>query len=238
MIDQVVELQNNREHNSLKIAETLRYMAAMYVKPLRDHVHIEDAVLCDCAAGFGWLAFAYLLSGGKHAILVEPHAGKLEASRKLAAVLGVADRCEFRNDLLQDLSLADKSVDVFASIETLEHVGRKNIRAAVANIARVTRRVVLLTAPNQLSPLVSHDAGVPFSHWLPIGWRRPFCRMLGVSHSEYHHFPAPWHLGGLRKDFRPSASALVFRDFRAWRDHYPIYSPYAGGRWKMAPPVG
>ncbi len=229
-------LQGNSHHNNLSISDTLNYMATMYVAPLRAHTCIEGTVLCDCAAGFGWLAFAFLLSGGGRAILVEPHPGKLEAAREVAAILGVDDRCEFRADLLQTLDLPDKSVDIFASVETLEHVGRDHINAAVANIARITRQAVVLTAPNQLSPLVSHDARVPFSHWLPLKWRRGFCRLFGVEHDEFNHFPSPWHLRPLGQDFQPRARTLVFDSYHAWRAHYPVYSPYGGGVWKEAPP--
>ncbi len=236
-IGQVNGLSGNREHNTLSVADTLHYMATLYVTPLQSHIQIKNAVLCDCAAGFGWLSFAFLLSGGARAILVEPHAGKLSAARELAEILGVADRCEFRSDLLQGLDLPDKSVDVFASVETLEHVGRANIAAAVANMDRITRQAIILTAPNQLSPLVSHDARVPFSHWLPIAWRSGFCRIFGVRHREFNHFPTPWHLRRLRQRFQPQAKTLIFEDHRAWRDHYPVYSPYGGGVWKHAPPV-
>lgn len=229
-------LSRNSDHNTLQVSDTMRYMAAMYVAPLRSHVRIEGAVLCDCAAGFGWLAFAFLLSGGGRAILVEPHPGKLQAARGLANILGLSDRCEFRGDQMENLDLPDKSVDIFASVEKLEHVGRDNISAAVTNMERITRQAVVLTAPNQLSPLVSHDARVPFSHWLPIAWRRGFCRLFGVEHSEFNHFPTPWHLAPLRRSFRPRSRVLVFDSYRAWRDHYPVYSPYGGGVWKQAPP--
>lgn len=230
-------LMNNADHATLKINDTLTYMADKYVVSASRHMDISGMVICDCGAGFGWAAFAFLLLGAGKAIVVEPHEKKLAAAKKIADILGLSDRCQFLSCPLQDINLPDRSVDIFLSVETLEHVGRDNIGPSIANIERLTRKMIILTAPNQLSPLVSHDARVPFSHWLPIRLRPLYCRLFGVSHATHHHFPGPWHLKQLYPRFKPSSKVLMFTSFREWVDHYPVYSPYNGGIWKETPPV-
>lgn len=232
----VPELKKNTDYNELGIEATLAYMDKMYVATVARHRDIRECSLCDCGAGFGWLAFAFLMAGGKSAHIDEVHPDKLEAAKRIAAILGVEDRCSFSNKGLEALELPDRSVDIFASVETLEHVGKANIRRAVRNIERMARSIIIITAPNQLSPLVSHDARVPFSHWLPISWRRLYCRLWGTRFSEFNHFPGPWHLFPFMRRFRPTCRTLVFATYQDWLDHYPVYSPYAGGVWKEKPP--
>ncbi|MFC3053419.1 class I SAM-dependent methyltransferase [Kordiimonas pumila] len=226
----------NADYGDLSPELVLQYMVATYITPLNQHCDIHSVGLGDCGSGFGWLAFAYLLSGGKSAFLAEPDIKKLEASKKIAEILGVESRCVFSSEKLQDISLPNKSIDVFVSVETLEHVGKANIRPAVENIIRLTKQVIVLTAPNQLFPMVSHDAYVPFSHWLPLAWRHSFCRFLGIQHHEFHHFPFPWHLKPLHRFFAPRSRVLVFGSYRHWLNRYPIYSPYNGGVEKIRPP--
>ncbi|NVJ71191.1 MAG: class I SAM-dependent methyltransferase [Alphaproteobacteria bacterium] len=235
-INKVEGFTTNEDYNALSVVDTLRYMAVMYVEAIASRLDISSARLCDCGGGFGWLAFAFLLRGGQHATIVEPHAGKLQAAREIAKILQLADRCTFIDQELQSLDLEDRSVDVFACVETLEHVGKANIIPAVKNIERITKCLIVLTAPNQLSPLVAHDAKVPFSHWLPIGWRKTFCHLFGVKYEAFNHFPGPWHLRPFRERFKPETRVLVFDTYKEWVNHYPVYSPYGGGVWKDCPP--
>ncbi len=237
-ISAVEGLLGNQVYQALAVEPTINYMRVMYVDAMVRHINIEDAILCDCAAGYGWLSFAFLLSGGKRSIIVEPHKQKLDAAREIAGILGVAERCEFLDDKVQDIDLPDQSVDIFASVETLEHVGKANLKPSIANIRRLTHGMIVLTAPNQLFPVVSHDSMVPFSHWLPIRWRPFYCRLWGKREIEFNHFPGPWHLNGLFSKFRPVSKVLVFDEYRSWLDHYPCYSPYDGGQWKEAPSAG
>lgn len=233
----VPEFKNNTDYNDLEIGPTLNYMNKLYITPITNHIDIAGARLCDCGAGFGWLAFAFLLRGGKEAVIVEPNAKKLLAARQFADILGVSDRCEFRSQFLEQIDLPDKSVDIFASIETLEHVGKRNIVPALQNIMRLTRRIIVLTTPNQLSPFVSHDARLPISHWLPYKWRPSFVRLFGKTTTSFCHFAGPWHLGLLKTQFRPSSRVLTYGSYKDWRDHYPVFSPYGGGKWKEKPPL-
>jgi hypothetical protein len=232
---EVPEFANNSDYNNLEPQPTLEYMKALYVDQMHRHFDISDAVLCDCAAGYGWLGLAFLLCGGGKVVFVEPLDMKLVAVRKFCDILGLTDRCEFRKEFLQDLPLADYSVDIFATIETLEHVGKENVEASIKTIDRLTRKMVIVTTPNRLFPVISHDSKVPFAHWLPVKWRDTYLKLWGKSYAGHNHFLIPKDLGILRGRFSPVSRALTFPDFDSWVKHYPCFSPYGKGRWKQKP---
>lgn len=225
-------------YRDLDIPATLDYMARRYVDPIAERFPLAEITLADCAAGFGWLSFAFLLEGGKRAILIEPDGQRLAASRELAQAMGIAERCEFIQARLQEVDLADDAVDVFASIETLEHVGAGNIRPAVANIARIARRAVVLTTPNLWFPAVAHDTRLPFAHWLPPTWRRPYAAVCRRTHQdEGNTFVSPLDLAPLRKKFRPDSPYQTFSRYQDFLEFYPHYLPYGeGNRLRAAPP--
>jgi len=124
----------------LDVDGTLDYMRRRFVTPLSHHLSIEGATFVDCAAGYGWLSFAFLMAGGRHATLIDPDAPRLNAARDIACVLGLEDRCTFTPSYLQNSCLDTDAFDVFASIETLEHVGRRNITPCLEAIANTARR--------------------------------------------------------------------------------------------------
>ncbi len=234
-IQEVHEFQENTDYNTLQIPETIEYMHKLYIQPAQNYINITDATLCDCAAGFGWLAFAFLMSGGKRAIIVEPLESKLNAAQKIATILGIVDRCEFRTDYIQDLDLPDNSIDIFASIETLEHVGKDNIKSSINNIIRITAKLLIITTPNQLSPLVSHDGKVPFSHWLPKDLRKHYVRLFGKKIVHFNDFVSFFDMLPILQKFQPQSKTLTFPSYEAWLSHYPFYSPYSKGTWKHSP---
>jgi ubiquinone/menaquinone biosynthesis C-methylase UbiE len=229
-------------YRDLDIEGTLDYMRRRFVAPLSRHVEIKDATLLDCASGFGWLSFAYLLSGGGRAILVDMDRQRLEAAREIATRLRVVGRCEFREARLQDIALGDDSVDIFASIETLEHVGRENIAACVATMTRLAKRAVLLTTPNFIFPMVAHDTGLPFAHWLPGALRRRYAKAAGRANMDHaNQFLMPWDLKPLAAKFRPATAYQTFDRLAEFDDFFPHYMPYGNEekrRHRAAPKAG
>jgi ubiquinone/menaquinone biosynthesis C-methylase UbiE len=229
-------------YRDLDLDLTLDYMRRRFVAPLSTRIEIERATLLDCAAGFGWLAFAYLLSGGGRAILVEADGPRLEAAQAIAARLGIAVRCEFRRERIQDIDLCDDAVDIFASIETLEHVGRAHIRASVGNITRIAKKAVVLTTPNFLFPVVAHDTELPLAHWLPAGLRHPYAAAAGRPHLDRgNQFLRPWDLAPLVAKFRPVTPYQTFDTRAAYDGFYPHYAPYGASdrqRHRIRPKFG
>lgn len=229
-------------YRDLDVELTLDYMRRRFVVPLSRHVEIETASLVDCASGFGWLAFAYLLAGGKHAVLVELDGRRLDAARAIARHLGVERRCSFVAERLQDIAIADDGVDIFASIETLEHVGRDNVKASLRNMAQIARQAVVLTTPNFLFPVVAHDTELPLAHWLPPALRRRYAKAAGrAALDRGNHFLVPWDLAPLTAKFRPVSLYQTFGSRDEYDRFYPHYMPYGPKqvrRWRAAPRSG
>jgi ubiquinone/menaquinone biosynthesis C-methylase UbiE len=214
-------------YRDLDLNLTLDYMRRRFVAPLATRLDIEGATLLDCASGFGWLAFAYLLAGGARAILVEMDGSRLDAAEAIATRLGVGARCEFRRQRIEDINLADDGADIFASIETLEHVGRANIGAGVRNIARVAKSAVVLTTPNFLFPVVAHDTELPLAHWLPAAMRHRYAEAAGrADRDRGNEFLMPWDLAPLLAKFRPATRYQTFDTRAAYDGFYPHYMPY------------
>ncbi|MEM8987563.1 MAG: class I SAM-dependent methyltransferase [Pseudomonadota bacterium] len=230
----VEDYKSNSDYNSTDINGALDYMKKLYVDPMRESIDIAGKTLCDCASGYGWLGLACLFAGGARAVFVEPHPKKLNATRRFAEILGLSDRCVFKEEYLQDISLEPGSVDIFASIETLEHVGKANVKPSLEHMERLTKEMIVLTTPNQIFPVVSHDGVVPFAHWLPKSMRGGYVKALGRKVEGFNDFVSPWDLGILNKRFRPVSTTLTFTSHKAWRDHYPCYTPY-GCFWRDAP---
>lgn len=210
-------------------------MKALYVNQMMLHIDISSAVLCDCAAGYGWLGLTFLLCGGGKVVFVEPVTMKLNAIRSFADILGLSDKCEFYHQYMQDIPLTDKSIDIFASIETLEHVGSDNVKACINTINRLTKKMIIITTPNRIFPVVSHDSVVPFAHWLPIRWRDTYLRIFKREYKAHNHFLTPSDLSVFQKRFNQISKVLTFKNIEDWKNHYPFYSPYSGGMWKKKP---
>ena len=112
-----------RCYRTLDIGGTLGFFEARYVKPLAARFDLGECTLLDCACGYGWLAIAFVLSGGSRAIAIDLDAPRLHAARNIAAILGVGDRVDFAIGSVKELPIADRGVDISISVETLEHLG-------------------------------------------------------------------------------------------------------------------
>jgi ubiquinone/menaquinone biosynthesis C-methylase UbiE len=229
-------------YHDLDVELTLDYMRRRFVAPLSRHVDLHSSTMLDCASGFGWLAFAYLLSGGKHALLVEMDEARLGAARAIAARLGIQRRCTFINARIQDIDLGDDAVEIFGSVETLEHVGRDQIRPSIQAMTRTASKAVVLTTPNFLFPVVAHDSELPFAHWLPPAMRHRHATSRGRAELDRgNQFLLPWHLAPLAAKFRPVSRYQTFSTRSEYDRFYPHYMPYgpdANQRYRTSPKRG
>jgi ubiquinone/menaquinone biosynthesis C-methylase UbiE len=224
------------QYKNLDIAGTLDFFRKRYVEQIVRYVDPANCTLCDCGAGYGWLSFAYLLSGGMSAHLVEYDLERLKGAREIARILRIADRCSFTCGSLHALPFATHSIDVFVSLETVEHVGRSRISAALQELARVTSHAIVLTTPNKAFPVDLHDTGLPLTHWLPRRFRDTYSRLFGRSRRVYNDFVSPRALAPIKDGFRPVTPVQTFPDLNAWLASYPHYSPYGTGSRKTRPP--
>jgi hypothetical protein len=228
-------------YRDLNVDLTLDYMRRRYVDPLRSFVNIEQATLADCGCGFGWLSFAYLWAGGRRAILVDQDAKRVEAAARIAELLGYADRCEFHCRHMQNLDIGP--VDVFASIETLEHVGRENIPNCVQAMASSSLKAIILTTPNRWFPLVAHDTGLPLAHWMPLWLRTRYARAAGRGDREMTNaFLSPRDLRPMKeRGFQPISRYQTFPTYSEFESFYPHYLPYGEdeqSRYRSKPKTG
>jgi len=214
-------------YRDLEIGNTLDFFTRRYVRPLVEHLNISESVVVDCACGYGWFSFAYLLAGGKKAIAVDLDAERLLAAKEIAKILSVDNRMAFINSEIQEIPLASNEADIFVSIETLEHIGRNNIITALCRIKDIAAKGVIITTPNKFFPAVAHDTCLPFIHWLPTKRRRGYARLFGREELDQgNEFLTPLDLNILRGKFKPVSACLTFRNFEDYRNHFPFYQPY------------
>jgi hypothetical protein len=225
-------------YSDLDIAQTIEYMRKRFVIPMQNHADISELCLVDCAAGFGWLSFSYLLYGGQRAILCDMDCKRLEAAREMARILEINHRCEFICRPMNLLEFDPQSVGIFASIETLEHVGNQHIDECIRVMVGATKRLIILTTPNKLFPVIRHDTKIPFAHWLPKDLRRRYVRLFGRHDRAGNDFVSPLRLKPLRTHFKPVSTVLTFPSLAAWEASYPYHSPYGTkDRLRARPPV-
>jgi 2-polyprenyl-3-methyl-5-hydroxy-6-metoxy-1,4-benzoquinol methylase len=228
-------------YRDLNIKNTLAFFSRRYVEPLSHFVDITRSVAVDCACGYGWFSLAYLLSGGRRVVAVDVDPERLEAAREIAKILRVDGQVEFIVSPIQNIPLGPNASDVFVSIETLEHIGKKNVPAALQRIKHITAKAVVLTTPNKLFPVIAHDTQLPFIHWLPANRRDKYATLFQRRNlNEKNEFLSPLDLNILLDKFTPATSCLTFRNFEDYRNHFPFYQPYGaaeGLRWIEGPGI-
>lgn len=215
------------QYGDLDVDGTLGFFVRRYVRPLSNLLDISSTTVVDCSAGLGWFSIAYVLAGGESAIAVDLDHDRLAAAKSIAEILSVAERIEFIGASIQHTPLAEDSVDVFVSVETLEHVGRRNIDAALRRIRDIACKGVIITTPNKIFPVVAHDTRLPFIHWLSPSRRKTYARLFGRREMDQgNEFVSPFDLRILLEKFEPASSCLTFPDFESYMEHFPYYLPY------------
>ena len=217
-------------YGRLDVARTIEFFARRYVDqlaPFRDLT--PSTVIADTGAGYGWLAMALAAHTPARIIAVEPDGARLMAGREIAAILGIADRIEWRIEGLGSLGLPDRTADIVYSVEVLEHIDGSE--AGVRDLARISRDVIVATTPNLWFPVIAHDTRLPFCHWLPRPARRAYAAAFGRAHMEDGNiFWSPRDLTRIFAGFRPISGFLHYRTLQDYLATYPAYLPYDGGR--------
>ncbi|WP_432344721.1 class I SAM-dependent methyltransferase [Shinella yambaruensis] len=216
-------------YSSLDIERTIDFFFRYYIQPLkRVHEFTADTVVADLGAGYGWLAMAWAIHTPVQLIAVDMDAERLEAGRRIATILGIGDRIDWRVGRLGNLPLEDASVDIACCIEVLEHV--YGDKAAVSDLGRVARDLILFTTPNKWFPVIAHDTRLPFCHWLPVRLRVLYAAAVKRDYNEIDNvFWSPADLKKLLPGFRRLNGFMHFEDFKSYLNVFPYYLPYGSG---------
>jgi SAM-dependent methyltransferase len=240
MVEEVRRIPHIRDgrYARIDVRHALDFYTRRYVAQVADFVDLAPGTaVADCGAGYGWLAMAFAMTTTAHAIAVEPDSLRLEAGREVARLLGVEDRIDWRIGGLGSLPLCDSEADVTYCIEVLEHV--HGSRRAVADLARVTRDLLIVTTPNLWFPIVAHDTRLPFCHWLPIPLRRVYARLCGRSRCELDNlFWSPRSLERQLPGFRRVSRVLHYTSVEKCLATYPCWLPYGEVADRFLPGVG
>jgi len=169
-------------------------------------------VVADIGAGYGWLAIAFALRTSLRIVAIEMNEPRLVAASRIAAILGVADRIEWRVGAAGALPLADQEVDVSYCIEVVEHTGKD--AGVIRDLGRVTRDVLVITSPNRLFPMIHHDTCLPFCHWLPIPARNLYASVCGRKRQQDGNlFWSPGEVSAILEDFERTSAFFQFASY-------------------------
>lgn len=217
---------------ALPIAETLEFYKKRYVDQLPKFRSLSpDTVVADIGTGYGWLAMAFAAYSPVRVVAIEMDADRLAAGRRIAEILGLADRITWVPQGLGAITLADRSVDVAYCIEVLEHVRRAP--ETVADLERLSRDLLIVTTPNLWFPVIAHDTRLPFCHWLPLPLRRLYAKAFGRENAENDNLF--WSPPGLERHLRgwtPVAGFLHYKTLGDYVATYPFHLPYVGGGYQ------
>lgn len=226
-----VEYFKQSQYSDLEIAETLKFYTNRYVRQLLDFIEItENTIIVDAGAGFGWLSMAFAYSTEAQLIAIDPNEPRLDAGRKISNILGVENNIDFRKGRLGSLPLDNNEANVVYCLEVLEHVYRDT--KAIHDLCRVSNDLVIITTPNLWFPVVAHDTGLPFCHWLPVSMRKPYAHLFGRGTRENENLF--WSQCSLQKNmtgFKTISKWLHYLSLRKFKDTFPFYLPYGKFRY-------
>jgi hypothetical protein len=206
----------------------LDYFRKRFVDNLAKHCDLSRTVLLDAGCHEGWNLLAFVLAGGRLAIGIDMNAEALRVGDEFARILGVRDRVLFCHGSVTRLPIADRSADVACCIEVLEHLDG-GADAALAELNRVARKVVWITTPNKLCPVVAHDTRLPLAHWLPPNRRGWYARLFGREADDEHNvFVTPGQISRGLEGFQLESRFCGFESFEAFAASFPHYLPYMG----------
>jgi SAM-dependent methyltransferase len=183
------------------------------------------------------MVFAYLKHGGKFAYGLDVHDFSVESSRKIARILSMDKRCRFDVGDIEDLPFDDRSIDIFTSLETLEHVNRQ--KKALWEIARVTKGYIVIATPNRFYPKDTHNTGMVFGNYFPKSVRRAYVRLKGKE-DDLHTMTrvmSPLSIERGLKGFRVISQIETFDSLEDWDGSRPYYMPYGMGKNRYRPRI-
>lgn len=215
---------------NLDISSTLDFFYNRYVKQIDDFTQVtNETVVTDIGAGYGWLSITFALNTDAKIIAVEPNEPRLRAGKKIAEILGVEHKIDWRVGILGDLPLNDRISDISYCIEVLEHVKRDT--KTLQDLSRITKEFIVLTTPNLWFPKIAHDTQLPFCHWLPLPLRYKYAKLFNRTDRENDNlFWSPYSLKTNLHEFKRISNWLHYKSYQRYLATYPFYLPYGRGK--------
>jgi len=211
---------------SLDIARTLKFYNDRYVKQLADFTDVtEDTTIMDVGAGYGWLAITFAIMTPAKVIAIDIDEPRLMAAKKIAEILGLEGRIDWRVGGLGSLPAEPGEADVTYCVEVLEHVYRSE--DALRDLVRVSGELLVVTTPNLWFPVIAHDTQLPFCHWLPIPVRLKYAKAFDRHRGEVDNlFWSPASLGKELSEYRVTSTFLHYASYDNFKETFPFYLPY------------
>ena len=255
-ISKIQKILDNFGKNYINIEGSIEWFEKVYIKQISKIININNKILCDCACGYGWLTFAYILNGANNrAVCIDMDRELLHNVKNISDILGVSDRMTFILGDIAKLPLKQKCIDIFATIETLEHVGdnpdlqmkyyarkdkdmiismfnkqRELQLIALEEIRRVTSEAVIIATPNKFYFKDVHDTGLKFVHLIPrymgIKYSLRYSKE-GYSHAPLHsRFISHYELENKLHDFNLVTPFFCCKNVEEYQQLFPTYYPY------------
>jgi 2-polyprenyl-3-methyl-5-hydroxy-6-metoxy-1,4-benzoquinol methylase len=192
---------------SLDLNKLLEFYYKNFARRIPSKGFEAKGSIADIGTGYGWLAIALALNTENKIYAVDFSEARIQAARKIAAIMGVAEQITWVTGTVGQLPFADQSFDIVFCVEVIEHVSD---RPEIAReIGRVTRKTLTITTPNKISPVILHDTCLPFCHWLPPRMRNGYAALFGRSALQDNNlFWSPWRLCGALPEFKRESSFL------------------------------
>ncbi len=105
--------------------------------------NLQGKVVLDGGCGWGDMS-VYMATQGAEVIGLDVRELSIENSRKLADICDVQDKCTFRIENLEELSLKSQSVDIIFSKSTMQYVDRDKVLDEYKRIIKPDGIIILI----------------------------------------------------------------------------------------------
>jgi len=164
------------------------------------------------------------------AIGVDINFERIKKAKIIAIELGYSNKSKFVCADISALPFKSKICDVFSSLETSEHLGtRQKQYAALREMKRLSKELIVIETPNKWWPIDSHDTGLFFIHWFPQKVRSFLSKVLGINKKrEYTNiFLSLVEISRMLKSWRLLTRYYNFSSYNEWaRESFPSCKPY------------
>jgi SAM-dependent methyltransferase len=204
------------EYRSIDLNELLNFYMLNFVEPLMA-IPEKPKSIADIGTGYGWLSIAFALRMQAKVVAVEKDEARIAAAKKIAAVLNVAEKIEWVIGSIAQLPLEDRSFDAVYCIEVIEHTGTDT--NYIKELARISNDILVITTPNRFFPVINHDTGLPFCHWLPLWLRDIYATCFRkTSRQDNNIFWSPFAILLALNEFERVSRFLQFKNYEEyWR---------------------